>query len=146
MKRLFISSFLFFILLLLLAIVLNAPRYAEARAHEAAAEAMQTQAVVTGIAVTGMVLLGLLLTIALIATVAFCLWTFHRRERYLAAHWNQTPQRRLRPRQQPDQPQLPANSYPLSTSNQLPMNQDDATNPLNWQVWETSPWDIDDPF
>lgn len=141
MKRLFISSIILIALLLALAVVLNAPRYAEARAHEAAAEAMQTQAVVTDITVAGMVLLGLLLTLALIATIAFFLWTSHHRDRALAAHWPQAPRRQLRP---PHRHHLPAANQP--TRYQLPMSAEDLTPPLDWQVWESAPWDIDNPY
>ncbi|HRQ42407.1 MAG TPA: hypothetical protein PLD25_31210 [Chloroflexota bacterium] len=151
MKRLFIFSLIFLILLVALAAVLNAPRVAEARAHEAAAHAMQTQAIVTGLAVAGMLLLVALLALALALVVGLFLWGVVTGRLAMIG----TPsinsgqgfgtqplkQRRMQIHHAPH-PQLPAGQV------QLPVPHYDTgwETELDWSVWENTPWDIEESF
>lgn len=148
MKRLLFLLLLCLVLMVALTAVLNAPRVAEARAHEAAAHAMQTQVIVTGLAVVGMLLLVGLLVLALALVVGLFLWGMVTGRLAMAPHtrggrFNTQPLRRRQMQiHHAPHPQLPASRV------QLPVPPYDAgwETELDWNVWENTPWDIEDPY
>lgn len=148
MKRLIFLLLLCLIFLLILTSTLNAPRVAEARAHEAAAQAIQAQAVVTGIAVTGLLLLLLFMALALGLVVGLLLWCMVTgRLAMTPLAWGRRfgtqslKQKQMRICHAPH-PQLPVNTYQLPVAHY----EADQEYPLDWSVWETTPWDIEEPF
>lgn len=144
----------------------NAPRMAEARAHEAAAQALKVQATVTGMAVGGLVIVVLLLVAALLAIIAVLVWLIwrmrlpHPAGEFLGLQSSDSYYTKC----------LPA-GYPLPDDDQLirqrrsqsdhhspdgnPADFDMATAPYSppaenvstllpdWQTWEERPWDFD---
>lgn len=74
MTRFLVLTLLTLIALIILAVVLNAPRVAEAQAHTAAATAMQAQATVTGLAVIGMTCLAGTLGLVVVAGLGLFGW------------------------------------------------------------------------
>ncbi len=148
MRRLLFLLLMCLVLSVVLTAVLNAPRVAEARAHEAAAHAIQAQAVVTGIAVTGLLLLLLFMALALGLVVGLLLWSMVTgRLAMTPLLWGRRfgtqslKQKQMRIHHAP-YPQLPANTYQLPVAHY----EADQEYPLDWSVWETTPWDIEEPF
>lgn len=155
MKRLLFLFMGCLVLLVVLTVVLNAPRVVEANAHaqvahahKAAAHAMQTHAIVTGLAVAGMLFLMGLLALALVLVVGLFLWGVVTGRLAMASHtrggrFNAPPlwQRRMQIHHAPH-PQLPAGHA------QLPDPHYDTgwEMELDWSVWENTPWDIEEPF
>ena len=74
MTRIPVFILLTLIAFIILAVVLNAPRVAEANAHTAAATAMQAQANVTGLAVFGMTCLAGTLGLVVVASLGLFGW------------------------------------------------------------------------
>ena len=138
MKQVLILLAICLALLILLVVALNAPRYAEARAHEAAAEAMQTQAAVTGLAVTGLVLLAGAMTLGFVLVVGLRLWAMATGRLAITGRFDTLPQQR-RPaltRHHSPYRQLPA-AWPT-----LPEPiQPDWDAEIDWDAWENTPWD-----
>ena len=69
-----LGIFALFVLTILLAAAVNAPRVMEAEAHRQAAAAMQTQAAVTGLAVGGMLLLVGVLSAGVLGLTGLLIW------------------------------------------------------------------------
>lgn len=143
MKRLVFLFMVCLVLLVVLTAVLNAPRIAEARAHEAAAHAMQTQAIVTGLAVAGMLLLVALLALALVVVVGLFLWGMVTGRLAMVGQFNSQSlkQRRMQIHHVPH-PRLPAGHVQLP----VPYYGTGVETELDWSVWETTPWEIEEPF
>jgi hypothetical protein len=137
MNRFLVLLAVCLVLLIVLTVALNTPRYAEARAHEVAAEAMQTQAVVTGLAVTGLVLLAGAMALAFVLVVGLLLWAMATGRLAMAGRFDTFPQ--------PRRPALTRNHGPYS---QLPAAwptllepiQPDWDAEIEWDAWENTPW------
>jgi hypothetical protein len=162
MKRILFMLALSLLALFGLAVALNAPRLAEARAHEAAARAMQTQAVVTGLAVSGLLLVVVTLLLLLTAVLLFFLWgvasgrLLINGER-LSADGRQglvssqpMARYRLDGRQANagllDGRRLLANPNPHTIyAQQLPTTPYPplVEEPFDWRAWENQPWDVE---
>ena len=161
MKRILFMLTLCLLALFGLAVALNAPRLAEARAHEAAARAMQTQAVVTGLAVSGLLLIVVALLLALTGVLLFFLWgvasgrllingerlSADGRQELVSGgpmaryrlDGRQLDGRRLNGRR------LLANPHPPTLyAQQLPTAYPPlAEEPFDWRAWENQPWDVE---
>ncbi|MCB0020366.1 MAG: hypothetical protein KDE09_21385 [Anaerolineales bacterium] len=166
MKRWFTLLFLSLLAGIALVAVGNAPRLAEARAHEAAAQALEAQATVTGLAVGGLVLVTLLLAVALMAIIALLGWLLWRQrlphpthgQPGIPAPWphyandfpagyphplddHHTRQRRRRSRR------LTAADAPAGFDVARPPYaspvENLSTSLPDWQTWEERPWDFE---
>lgn len=127
--------------LLLLAAVVNAPRVAEARAHEAAAQAMQLQAAVTGLAVGVALLLSCVLVIVIALAAGLLWWSVAAKRLAMMARleadgdglqWGRRArQRRVRGGGWQTRPYR-------GTEALLP-DED-----FDWRAWEMQPWEIEE--
>jgi hypothetical protein len=114
MTRFLALTLLTLIALIILAVVLNAPRVAEANAHTAAATAMQSQANVTGIAVFGMTCLAGTLGLVVVAGLGLFGWLT------VSGYWptrgRVQPLPHLRPRSAPRRMRLSSTTLSQTTA------------------------------
>lgn len=140
MKRWLVLGGLGGVGLLLLAAAANAPRVAEARAHEVAAQAIQLQAAVTGLAVGGMLLLSCLLGVVVALAAGLLWWSVAAKRLAMMARleadgdglqWGRRArQRRVRGGGWQTRPPLARDALP---------DED-----FDWRAWEMQPWEIEE--
>ena len=141
MKRWLVLGGLGGVGLLLLAAAVNAPRVAEARAHEAAAQAMQLQAAATGLAVVGMLLLSCLLGVV-IALAAGLLWWRAAANRLAMMSRLETDGDGLEWSRRARHRRAGGGGWqtrPYRAPDALPADED-----FDWRAWEMQPWDIEE--
>ena len=160
MRRLFTLLCLILLLAIVLLAVGNAPRVAEARAHEAAARTMEAQATVTGMAVGGLLFLAVVLVLTLMAIIGLLSWLLLRRAPAYSGHTNSgefsdLPVARRRRRISTGEAEVTPElideiGYPLlpyyaknfsnaladEVNRRLP-----APTEIDWETWEERPWD-----